>query len=279
MKRHSAGKYTAAHTIMAAAMLVVLALVVYPLLWLALSSLKIEKDIIQYPPRLWPALFTFEQYIRVWNKLPMFTMFKNTLLFSGAVTLSNCLLCAMGGYAFARLEFKGRRTLFVLIIMTMMIPFQIIMIPLYILEYRLGILNTYWGLILPRLTWPFAIYMMRSFFISIPKNLEEASRIDGANEYRIFWRIMLPQCKPALITVGIMTFMNNWNDLIYPLLLTNSAGMRTLSAGLAMFVGQRIIEYGATLSAAMISLLPLLIGYVFMQKYFVKGVTLSGMKG
>ena len=279
MKRRIKSRFTAGDIIIGFSMLVVLAIVLYPFLWLLLSSLKIEKDIIRYPPRLWPEVFTFEQYIRVWKKLPMFTMFKNTLLFSGAVTLSNCLLCSMGGYAFARLNFKGRNTLFILIIMTMMVPFQIVMIPLYILEHKIGILNTYWGLILPRLTWPFAIYLMRSFFISIPKNLEEAARIDGASEYRIFWRIMLPLCKPAFITVGIMTFMNNWNDLIYPLMLTNSAEMRTLSAGLAMFVGQRIIEYGATLSAAMISLIPLLIGYVFMQKYFVKGVTLTGIKG
>ena len=259
-------------------MIIILAIVVYPFLWLAISSLKVEKEIIQYPPKLFSMNITFEQYARVWNKLPMFTMFKNTIIFSSAVTIANCLLSASGGYAFARLEFKGKEILFILVILTMMIPFQIIMIPLYILEFKMGILDSYLGLILPRLTWPFAIYLMRSFFISIPKNLEEAARIDGANEYRIFWDIMLPLCKPALLTVGIMTFMNNWNDLIYPLLLTNSAEMRTLSAGLAMFVGQRIIEYGPTLSAAMISLIPLLIAYAFLQKYFIKGVALSGMK-
>jgi multiple sugar transport system permease protein len=256
----------------------VLIAVLYPFIWLFLSSLKFEKDIVQYPPKLWPEQFTLMQYIKVWSKLPMFTMFKNTLIFSSSVTISNCLLCAMGGYAFARIEFRGRKLLFVLILMTMMIPFQIIMIPLYILEHMIGILDTFLGLILPRLTWPFAIYLMRSFFISLPKNLEEAGRIDGASEYRIFWQIMLPLCKAATITVGIMTFTNNWNDLVYPLLLTNSVTMRTLSAGLAMFVGQRIIEYGATLAASMISLIPLLVGFLFMQKYFVKGIVLSGMK-
>lgn len=258
--------------------LVILIIVLYPLVWLLLSSLKIETDIIQYPPKLWPTKFTFVQYIKVWDKLPMATMFKNTLIFAGLVTISNCIFCAMAGYAFARLEFKGRKILFIAIIMTMMIPFQIIMIPLYLLEHWIGILDTYAGLILPRLTWPFGIYLMRSFFISLPSNLEEASRIDGASEYRIFWQIMLPLCKPAFITVGIMTFINNWNDLIYPLLLTNSVNMRTLSAGLAMFVGQRIIEYGATLSASMISLVPLLVAYVLMQRYFVKGVALTGTK-
>jgi len=260
-------------------MILILAAVLYPFLWLILSSLKFEPDIVQYPPRLWPKQFTFMQYIKVWDKLPLFTMFKNTLIFSALVTISNCLLCAMGGYAFARMNFRGKKTLFIIILFTMMIPFQIVMIPLYILEHFAGILDTYWGLILPRLTWPFAIYLMRSFFISLPSNLEEAARIDGATEYRIFRQIMLPLCKSAMVAVGIMTFTNNWNDLVYPLLLTNSVGMRTLSAGLAMFVGQRIIEYGATLAAAMISLTPLLLVFIFMQKYFVQGIALTGIKG
>jgi len=260
-------------------MVILLAAVVYPFLWLFLSSLKFETDIVQYPPKLWPSQFTSSQYVTVWDRLPLFTMFKNTLLFSSAVTVSNCLLCAMGGYAFARMNFRGKKTIFVIILFTMMIPFQIIMIPLYILEHFTGILDTYWGLILPRLTWPFAIYLLRSFFVSLPKNLEEAARIDGANEYRIFWQIMLPLCKSALLSVGIMTFTNNWNDLVYPLLLTNSVRMRTLSAGLAMFIGQRIIEYGPTLAASMISLIPLLIAFVFLQKYFVQGIAFSGLKG
>jgi len=278
MRKHLKGHFTLSNVIIVILMIIILATVLYPLVWLAISSFKIEKDIIQYPPKLWSNNFIVEQYIRVWDKLSMFTMFKNTLIFSGIVTISTCLLGSMGGYAFARLKFKRRKALFIIIIMTMMIPFQVTMIPLYILEYKMGILDTFLGLILPRLTWPFAIYLMRSFFISLPKNLEEAARIDGASEYRIFWQIMLPQCKAALATVAIMTFVNNWNDLIYPLMLTNSVKMRTLSVGLAMFVGERSIEYGAMLAASMISLLPLLIGYVFLQRYFVKGIILSGMK-
>lgn len=273
-KRLSVGK-----VIIVILMLILLAVVLYPFIWLLLSSLKFEQDIVQYPPKLWPTVFTMEQYISVWKKLPMLTMFKNTLIFATSVTLSNCLLCAMAGYAFARLSFRGRKVLFIIIIMTMMFPFQIYMIPLYILEAKIPILDTFWGLILPRLTWGYGIYLMRSFFVSLPGDLEEAARIDGASEYRIFWKIMLPLCKPAVLTIGIMTFVNNWNDLAYPLLLTNSVNMRTLSAGLAMFVGQRIIEYGATLAASMISLIPLLIIYMFLQRYFVKGIALSGMKG
>jgi len=258
---------------------IVVLLVVYPFVWLILSSFKFETDIVKYPPGTWPSTFTFEQYVRVWHKLPLLRMFVNTVIFSGSVTLANCFLCAMAGYAFARIDFRGKEVLFILILVSMMIPFQIYMIPLYIEEHKLGILNTFAGLILPRITWPFAIYMMRSFFVSIPKSLEEAARIDGAGEYRIFGAIMLPLCRPAFLSIGIMTLVNNWNDLAYPLILTNTAEMRTLSAGLALFVGQRVIEYGATLAAATISLFPLLLAYILLQKYFVKGVVMSGLKG
>ncbi len=260
-------------------MCLVLFIVIYPFLWLTLSSFKVETDIVKYPPATWPESFTLEQYVRVWNKLPLLKMTLNTLLFAGTVTLCNCLFCSMGGYAFARIAFKGKKILFALILISMMIPFQVFMIPLYIEEHRMGILNTLAGLVLPRLTWPFGIYMMRSFFISMPKSLEEAARMDGANEYIIYGRIMLPLCLPAFLTIGIMTLVNNWNDLAYPLILTNTASMRTLSVGLALFVGQRIIEYGATLAAATISLIPLLLAYAFLQKFFINGVVMSGIKG
>lgn len=261
------------------AMTILLLIIVYPFLWLILSSFKQETDIIRYPPKTWPQLFTLVQYIRVWKKLPLLRMFMNTLAFSLFTTVFNCLLCSMGGYAFARMQFRGKNVLFALVMISMMIPFQVFMIPLYIEEFKLGILNSFTGLILPRLTWPLGIYMMRSFFVSLPKSLEEAARIDGAGEYRIFGQIMLPLCLPAFLTIGIMTLVNNWNELAYPLILTNTAEMRTLSVGLAMFVGQRVIEYGATLAAASISLLPLLVIYAFLQKYFIKGVVMSGLKG
>jgi multiple sugar transport system permease protein len=186
---------------------------------------------------------------------------------------------SMAGYAFARIRFKGSKTLFTVILITMMIPFQVLMIPLFVEVYKFGMLDTYWGLIIPRAASAFGIFMMRSFFISLPKDLEESGRVDGLNEFRIYWNIMLPLCKSAMVTLAIFLLMNNWNDLLYPLMLTSSAEMRTLSAGLAMFVGQRTIEYGATLAAAAIALAPLLIVYVLAQKYFVQGVATSGLKG
>ena len=152
------------------------------------------------------------------------------------------------------------------------------MIPLFIEIHRLGLLNTYAGLILSRATSAFGIYMMRSFFVSLPKELEEAARIDGLNEFGIFLKIMLPLCMPALLSLGIFHFMYNWNDLLYPLMLTSSTEMRTLPAGLAMFVGEKVIEYGPTLAGTTLSIVPLLIAYIFAQKYFIQSIVMTGLK-
>jgi multiple sugar transport system permease protein len=255
-----------------------LAFVLFPFLWLLLSSLKFEREILQFPPTLWPGRWTFLQYRKVWDSIPLLNFLLNTVVFAGGTTLLSLLFDSMAGYAFARLRFRGRRVLFVLVLVTMMVPFQVIMIPLFIEVFKLGILNTYWGLILPRASSAFGIFLMRSFFASIPKDLEESARIDGLSEYRIYGSIMLPLCGPALLTLGIFHLMNNWNDLLYPLMLTSSAEMRTLSAGLAMFVGDKSIQYGPTLAASLVSLLPLLLAYVFAQKYFVQSVATTGMK-
>jgi multiple sugar transport system permease protein len=152
------------------------------------------------------------------------------------------------------------------------------MTPLYIEIHKFGLLNTYTGLILPRATSAFGIYLMRSFFSELPKSLEESGRIDGMSEFRIYRSIMLPLCKPALLSLGIFHFMNNWNDLLYPLMLTSTANMRTLSSGLAILVGNKVIKYGPTLAAAMISLTPLLVLYIIGQKYFSEGLAFTGQK-
>lgn len=259
-------------------MLAILVAVLFPFLWLLLASLKLDREIIAYPPTFFPNHFTLEQYLKVWESIPLLSFLKNTLFFAGATSLGCIIFDSMAGYAFARLNFKGKKFLFAVVLITMMIPFQVIMIPLFVEVFKLGLLNTYLGLILPRATSAFGIFMMRSFFVSLPKELEESARIDGLNEYRIYWSIMLPLCTPALITLGIFHFMNNWNDLLYPLMLTSSTEMRTLSAGLAMFVGERVIEYGPTLAAATISILPLLLVYISAQQYFVQGIATTGLK-
>lgn len=257
----------------------VLIAVLHPFLWLLFSTIKPETELMQYPPTFFPQELTFENYIQVWESIPLLTLVKNTVIFSLGVAVTSVFFDSMAAYAFARIRFRGSRWMFTAILITMMIPFQVIMIPLFVEVYKLGLLDTFWGLILPRAGSAFGIFMMRSFFISLPRELEESGRVDGFNEFMIYWRIMLPLCVPALITLGIFHFMGNWNDLLYPLMLTSSTEMRTLPAGLAMFVGDNTIEYGPTLAAAAISFLPLLILFLFAQKYFVQGVATSGLKG
>lgn len=253
--------------------------VLHPFVWLLVAAFKPENEFMKYPPTVFASHYSFDSFVKVWNTIPLLDFFRNTVIFSVGVMVVSVFLDSMAGYAFARLRFKGNKTLFTLILITMMVPFQVLMIPLFVEVFKLGMLDTYWGLILPRAASAFGIYLMRSFFISLPKDIEESGRVDGFNEFQIYWKLMLPLCKSAMVTLGIFHLMNNWNDLLYPLMMTSSSGMRTLSAGLAMFVGQRNIEYGPTLAASLLALLPLLIVYVFAQKFFVQGVATSGSKG
>lgn len=252
--------------------------VLLPFVWLFVSSFKTDIDVIAYPPSFFPSEWTIRQYKYVMKSIPIFSMAKSTIIFAGGVTITSVMFDSMAGYAFARMNFKGSKLLFSIILLTMMVPFQIIMTPLYIEVYKLNLLDTYAGLILPRATSAFGIYMMKSFYSGLPKSIEESGRIDGMSEFRIYRSLMLPLCKPAIVSLGIFHFMNNWNDLLYPLMLTSSSSKRTLSAGLAVLVGNKVIKYGPTLAATMISIAPLLILYIFSQKYFVEGIATSGAK-
>lgn len=257
---------------------VVILLVAFPFLWLLISSFKYEKDIISFPPKIFADRYTFENYTKVWTTIPLMDYIKNTVIFAGGVVITSVFFDSLAGYAFARMHFKGKSTFFYFVMITMMIPFQVFMIPLYMEVNFLGIIDSYPGLIIPRMTTAFGIFMMRSFFITLPKDLEEAARIDGLNEFNIFLKIMLPLSKPTMLSLGIFTLMNSWNDLLYPLIMTTSSKMRTLPAGLALFTGQNISFYGPVMAGTVISMLPLLIIYMFAQKYFVQSTAMSGMK-
>lgn len=257
---------------------VVILLVAFPFLWLLISSFKYEKDIISFPPKIFANRYTLENYTKVWTTIPLMDYIKNTVIFAGGVVITSVFFDSLAGYAFARMHFKGKSAFFYFVMITMMIPFQVFMIPLYMEVNFLGIIDSYPGLIIPRMTTAFGIFMMRSFFITLPKDLEEAARIDGLNEFNIFLKIMLPLSKPTMLSLGIFTLMNSWNDLLYPLIMTTSSKMRTLPAGLALFTGQNISFYGPVMAGTVISMLPLLIIYMFAQKYFVQSTAMSGMK-
>lgn len=259
-------------------MLVILLVIAFPFLWLIISSFKHEKDIISFPPRIFADSYTLDNYIKVWTTIPLLDYIKNTVIFAGGTVITSVFFDSLAGYAFARMRFKGKSVLFYFVLLTMMIPFQVFMIPLFIEVNLLGMLDTYAGLIIPRMTTAFGIFMMRSFFITLPDSLEEAARIDGLSEFNIFLKIMLPLSKPTFLSLGIFTLMNSWNDLLYPLILTSSSKMRTLPAGLALFTGQNISFYGPVMAGTVISMLPLLVVYIFAQKYFVQGTAMSGMK-
>ena len=259
--------------------LLIVFLILFPFAWLVISTFKLQKDIIKWPPTFWSKTWTFDNYVEVFDRIPMARYISNTVIFAGAVSLFSAFFDSLAGYAFAKLEFRGKEVLFNIVLLTMLVPFQIIMIPLYIELNIVGILNTFVGLILPRITSAYGIYFMRSFFTGLPKELQEAARIDGMGEFGIFWRIMLPLCKPAFLTFFIFCLTSNWNDLLYPMMMTSSSDMRTLPAGLAMFVGEGVRETGPALAGALISMLPLLVLYCVAQKYFVEGIAVSGMKG
>lgn len=253
-------------------------LILFPLIWLLVSSFKSDADVIKWPPIFFPTQWLTAQYKYVVDAIPILSMLKNTVVFSVGVTVVSLFFDSMAAYAFSRMHFQGKNLIFGIILLTMMVPFQIIMIPLYIEEYKFKILDTYLGLILPRASSAYGIFMLTSFFENIPKSLDEAARIDGMKEKQIYSRIILLLAKPAFITLGIYHFMNNWNDLIYPMMLTSSVEKRTLSAGLAILVGSNSIKYGPTLAATVISIAPLMILFLFCQRFFMEGIATSGMK-
>lgn len=250
-----------------------------PIVWMLLSSFKPDNEIIKYPPTLFPTAYTLKNVIKCTQRIDIWVYLKNSFIYSFGATIPSLLVNTMAGYAFARYNFKGKDIIFVIFLATMMIPFQVIMIPSFLEVHALGMYDNYAGLIIPKIAAAYWIFMMRSAFSGLPKELEEAARIDGLSEFGIYARIMMPLIKPALVTLIILSVNGNWNDLLWPLIITSNSKMRTLSNGLALFVGARTIEYGAAFAGAAISLVPMLVLYIFGQKYFVEGQATSGLKG
>lgn len=252
--------------------------IVFPFVWMVFTSFKPEAQIAQYPPKLFTDTWTLENYQNVWSRIPFARLFLNSIVMAGGVTIISLLLDSMAAYALSRLEFPGRDAIFIVILIALMLPFQVMFIPLYVVVHDLGLLDSYSGLIVPRATNAFGIFMLRQFFMTLPKELDEAARIDGASEFGIYWRIILPLSGPALATLAVFHFMYNWNDFLWPLLITSSTEMRTLPAGLALFVGQHVVEYGVVMAGAVLTLLPLLIAFLFAQRYFIQGIAMTGIK-
>ncbi len=278
-KTHKKIIHSVAYTPVFLLLLFLAVLVLVPVLWILFGAFKPESEIISYPPTFWPETFTLENFTAVAKRIKIGQYILNSVIYAGGTTAIAVFVNSLAGYVYARMEFKGKSFCFLLTLATMMIPFQVIMVPLFLIVNKLGMYDTYWGLIVPRIAVAGSIFMMRAAFAGLPKELEDAARIDGVSEFGIFWRIMLPQVKPALICLIILSINGSWNDLLWPMLAASKTSMRTLANGLALFVGQNTIQYGAAFAGTLISLLPMLILYLFGQKYFVQGMASSGLKG
>ena len=261
------------------ALVVIVALfVIFPFVWMILTSFKTEKDVFALPAQLWPAHWSLEGYANIWKELPFARLFLNSVIFAGGVTVISVLFDSMAAYALARLDFPGKNIAFFLVIGTLMVPYQITLIPLFQMIFDFHWLDTYQGLIVPRATSAFGIFLLRQFFVSVPRDLDSAARIDGAGEFRIYAQIMMPLAKPALATLAVFQFMNNWNDFLWPLVVTSNTDMRTIPAGLTLFGGQYVVDYAVLMAGATISLLPLALAFFFAQRYFVQGIATTGLK-
>lgn len=248
-----------------------------PFLWVVTTSLKPNGALYQ-PPLLIPTHFEWANYVKAWGAAPFPRFFLNSAIMTIALTVSQTLLSAMAGYAFARLRFPGRDVLFLIVLGTLMIPFPVTLIPNFLTVNALGWVDTYQGLIVPRAVSAFAIFLFRQFFLSIPRELEEAARIDGAGPLRIFWQVVLPLSTPVMAASAIFSFLFAWNDFLWPLIVTNSTEMRTVQVGLAAFQGQYGVFWTLLSAATVIVTLPALLAFLAAQRRFIEGLTSTGLK-
>ena len=258
------------------------ALFIFPFYWMIISSLKLNRDVLAVPPQFIPPIWNWQSYVNVFTAFPDFN-FPRFILNSFIVTIFAVLLClffsATAGYGFAKYRFRGNGVLFTIVLATIMISFEAIVVPLFILVRRLGMANSYAGLIIPMSLTAFGVFMMRQFFYSLPDDFVESARIDGAGEAMIFLRIGIPMAKTALLALVIFHAQWVWNLLIWPLILISSPNMRVLPQGIALFKGGYNTPYPEQLAVSVIACLPLVVLYLFLSKYFVQGITMTGLKG
>ncbi len=251
---------------------------IYPFLWMISATLKPEKEIANLS--LWPQHFTLQNYIAVFEKIPIVRAFGNSLIVAVSVVISVLIFCSWVGYALSRLRFRGRDALSNLIIFTMVLPFQLTLIPMYLLIVKLGWADTYLAVIAPYMMSSFAIILFRQFFKSIPQDLIDAARIDGCSEFRIIFQIFWPLSVPALITVGIIVFMGIWNEVLWPLMVIHKQKLMVMPQLVALFTigGASENRLGVQLAAATLLALPILLAYLFFQRYFIESMATTGLK-
>lgn len=262
------------------AVLILMAFImVLPFVWTILTAFKTQSEALKVPPQILPSSWSPRNFTVVMEALPFLTFFKNTFLMVLFRVLGSVFFSAMAAYAFARLEFPGRNLLFGLVLLQMMVPGQIFILPQYMIVSKLGWLNTIQALALPGIVSTFGTFLLRQFFMSLPKDLEEAAVLDGCSVWKIFWKIMLPLTKPGLVSVAIFTALFAWKDLMWPLIVNMSIEKMTLSSGLVNLMGQYSVDYPQLMAGSLIAIVPMIILFLVFQKQFVEGIATSGTKG
>ena len=249
-----------------------------PFLWMFLTSFKTQVEAVSIPPTILPRQWVVTAYTTLKDKIPFFLMYWNTIITSVITVAGQLLFCSLAGYAFARIHFPGRNVLFILCLSVLMIPPSFFILPQYIIIQRLDLSNTLHAIYLPNLFSAFGTFLMRQFFMALPKELEEAARIDGCGHGRVFGRIMLPLVKPGLVSLGILTLRFSWNNLMWPLIINTSTEKMTLTAGLSFLQGQYLSDYPAIMAGALLAVIPLIVLFAIFQRQFIAGIAFTGIK-
>ncbi|CAN7625843.1 MULTISPECIES: carbohydrate ABC transporter permease [Neorhizobium] len=272
-------KVTAKSIAVYATVIVITAVMLMPFAWMLSASLKLSRDVFVFPIEWIPSQPQWQNYVDIWTKIPLGLFIYNTSKLTIIVTLLQLLTSSFAAYAFAKLDFPYKNTLFLGYIATIAMPWQVYMVPQFLLMREFGLNNTHLALICLQAFTAFGVFLMRQFYMSIPTELCEAARIDGMNEYQIWARIMLPLSKPALSTLTIFTFVTTWNDFLGPMIYLTKTELKTIQIGLRMFISQYSAEYGLIMAASVVALIPVLIVFLSLQRFFVEGVASSGLKG
>lgn len=273
-------KAIAAKTGVYAILIIITVFMIVPFLWMLSASIKSNREVFLMDPFMWiPEVPKWDNYVKIWTKIPLFKFVENTTILTIVVTFLQLFTSSFAAYSFAKLQFKHKTKLFLAYIATIAMPWQVYMVPQFIMMRGMGLNDTLLAMICLQAFSAFGVFLMKQFYEGIPDELCEAARIDGMSEYRIYTKIMLPLSKPALSTLTIFTFVATWNDYLGPLIYLRTESKKTIQLGLKMFIGQYSAEYGLIMAGSVVSLIPVIIVFLCLQKYFVEGVASTGLKG
>lgn len=278
MKKKRENVFKKYHMLITVFMTLFSAAMMYPLVWMIMTAFKSNADIRRNRTKFFPEEWTLDGFRTAFEKAPIGQWFLNSIFITVTVTLVVIVTSTLIGFVFAKYQFRAKKALFILLLATMMVPGQVTMIPRYLMIQELHLFNTWWAVIVPGLITPFSIYLSRQFIADLPDSICEAARVDGAGPLTIYWHVVLPNLKPAIGAIGIFTAMMHWNDYLNPLLMLNDIERMTLPLGLVIFNSQRTVDLSATMAAAVLIMMPMIIIFLLFQKQFIKGMTLSGMK-